>query len=86
VEEEGEDYVGLYPPPAEHGFVEEDTKEGRRLYKDTKFMIEYVQSIWDQNLPRDSVTGIFFRPMVDKSYNQFPQSEYPNVTVLKEIP
>jgi hypothetical protein len=86
IEHEDEEYVGLYPPPKEHGFVEEDTKEGRRLYKDTKFMIDYVQSIWDQDLPADSINGIFFKTMPDKYFNQFDPKDFPNVTTLVEVP
>ena len=86
IEDEETGFVGLYPPQNEHGFVMKDNKEGRRLYKDTKFMIDYVQSIWDQNLPKDSIAGIFFKTNPDKYFNQFPPELFPNVTVLKEIP
>ena len=85
VENENEEYVGLYPPPKEHGFIDEDNLSGRLHYKNTKFMIDYVQSIWDQNLDKDSVKGIYFKPALDKTVNQFPREKYPSVQILQEI-
>ena len=77
---------GLFPPANKHGFVERDTKENRRLYNDTKYMIEYVRSIWEQDIKADEINGIVFLPIIEKSYNQFPVSEYPSIRLLEEIP
>lgn len=81
---ENDEYEGLYPEPSKHAFVEEDTREGRKLYLDTKFMIEYVKSIWDQNIPLENAPdGIHFLPKIPRTANQFPPDKYPSVVILK---
>lgn len=79
------DYVGLYPPPEAHGFIEEDTEEARALYADNAYMIEYVHRMWEQGLGKDDVPGIYFKTPVDPDYNQFPPEVYPSIVLLDEV-
>jgi len=73
-------------PDEDFGWIENNDEEGRHNYRDTDYLIKYLDKMCNKGYTSEDMPGIYFATPLDEKVNLFPPSKYPEITIFEAKP